>query len=60
MHLLKETCGEGWVVVQLPGFSSSYTKQDTHNKEMEKTEGRLHQLLRVEQIPRQDREQQHR
>lgn len=32
-----------------PGFGSSYTKQDTHSKEMEKTES-LHLLLRVEQI----------
>lgn len=57
MHLLKETCGGGWVAVQQPGFSSSYTKQDTDNKEMEKTEGHLHLLLRVEKT---DREQQHR
>lgn len=53
MHLLKETCGGRWVAVQQPGFSSSYTKQDTHNKEMEKTEGHLHLLLRVEQVGRQ-------
>lgn len=32
-----------------PSFGSSYTKHDTHSKEMEETES-LHLLLRVEQI----------
>lgn len=50
MHLLKEMGAGGWAAVQQPGFRSSYTKQDTHNEEMEKRGGRLHLLLRVEQI----------